>query len=711
MKERGAMVSADKLIHLLPAAGIPSGQRIEDHLSNVGQQQWWESRESARLWKGEPPSVAGTLSPRRHRRRPAQELATQPAQSNPDHPPGHRQRKQHRSRESVLPEQTAAIAARDAAARAADALAAIPPEEREPAGIITGALLDEQPEEDGIKRTFRRRAGITNPKSTVHGQQKSEYQRRFEGAPPTSFRKHRAHYHDLPASAPSQKLVTRTTPMTADTEYRRTYTYKEPKRRTVAVGTESAPIRDPTKAGLDGHGVDDTTDVQILPSSNTDRALESVYDHDYAWPVCMPRDTTARPMADHATAISDELPEVQPRPLPPPQVSEYRRSYAWPEPIIPTSTQDSTSGDDRVMHTPRNKHVFVGNPGETIKQVREYRRDNDVSSDGEGSDDGGADLQEENLDAFEQGYEEDTEDEAEEPQEGTQQQREVTRNVYRGMPRGGVDFADRSRSIQPQQVPRVSVPSKQPREPPAAYDHDDDASDAEEDEADGDSDAPAPRAYPALAPPSNRPERANAEHTSPSNDAVWQDAPLRQYPLGNDDLYEQGMTSSRSDMQDVYASEYSERFQNPANWSPLRPTTLMGDTDQADDVHEESNAHQVPTHLRPRVAVDVKLSSYEELRAKAEEYKARSHRCTITEFLGGLRDQQQALLARAKRFDAIRTAAGERRRGERDGPVRRVVPTSTTTKRNRNHVNVRNSVAMAEATLNRAAQRRNARRI
>lgn len=55
------MVAADKLIHLLPAAGIPSGQRVEDHLANVGQQQWWESRESARLWKDEQPSVAGTL--------------------------------------------------------------------------------------------------------------------------------------------------------------------------------------------------------------------------------------------------------------------------------------------------------------------------------------------------------------------------------------------------------------------------------------------------------------------------------------------------------------------------------------------------------------------------------------------------------------------------------------------------------------------------
>lgn len=41
----------------------------------------------------------------------------------------------HRSRQSVLPEQTAAtIAARETAANAAAALAAIPPEDREPAG-------------------------------------------------------------------------------------------------------------------------------------------------------------------------------------------------------------------------------------------------------------------------------------------------------------------------------------------------------------------------------------------------------------------------------------------------------------------------------------------------------------------------------------------------------------------------------------------------
>lgn len=134
--------------------------------------------------------------------------------------------------------------------------------------------------------------------------------------------------------------------------------------------------------------------------------------------------------------------------------------------------------------------------------------------------------------------------------------------------------------------------------------------------------------------------------------------------------------------------------------------------DQADDVHEGSNAHQVPTHLRPRVAFDVKLSSYQELRAKAEEYKARSHRCTITEFLGGLRDQQQALLARARRLDvptfrsSSKGARDELRGGGQTHSLQYKHVRSEGAGRSGGISGDRNSVSVAEETLVRATRRR-----
>ena len=47
----------------MPPAGKPTGMRFEERLLDVSQA--WEARESARVWQGEPPSVGGILSPER----------------------------------------------------------------------------------------------------------------------------------------------------------------------------------------------------------------------------------------------------------------------------------------------------------------------------------------------------------------------------------------------------------------------------------------------------------------------------------------------------------------------------------------------------------------------------------------------------------------------------------------------------------------------
>jgi len=56
------MAAAQRSIIELPPAGLPTGLRSEDHLNVVGQQQWWERRETG---SAQPRSVATALRPRR----------------------------------------------------------------------------------------------------------------------------------------------------------------------------------------------------------------------------------------------------------------------------------------------------------------------------------------------------------------------------------------------------------------------------------------------------------------------------------------------------------------------------------------------------------------------------------------------------------------------------------------------------------------------
>lgn len=224
--------------------------------------------------------------------------------------------------------------------------------------------------------------------------------------------------------------------------------------------------------------------------------------------------------------------------------------------------------------------------------MREYRRDGDAYSDGQGSDDDGAYMGEESADAFEQGYEEDTEDDAEVPQEGNPRAKAAMQNAPRGVQWGGLDLTRTASpppmhaSAQAAAVPRHrSVTRQHPytpheqRMPVAASD--DGPSDVEEDEVEEDEERPSFRgAAPAshgYNPGNNRGSDAGERGRGVgfTDAAAWQDAPLRQYPLDNG-MHEQGLASDRSDIVDPYASEYSERFQNPANWSPLRPAALMG---------------------------------------------------------------------------------------------------------------------------------------
>eukprot|EP00040_Diaphanoeca_grandis_P044152 m.11458 g.11458 ORF g.11458 m.11458 type:complete len:616 (-) comp8817_c0_seq1:304-2151(-) len=338
---------------LLPPAGLPTGLRSEDFLTRSGQQQWWESRDSDRLWRSERPSVAGCISPPRPQRRNHQNNQAHAAVTTPASA-----RAVNTNEIDVQPQQ---------------------PTGREKSmryelGLPSGNTADKRTE---YQIQYSTRPGVENESKPTNTQTADE-----------EYGKHRlrkAIYHD--AQSPYVSVYNKPPREELSTEYSRQFQFSPSKSRTVAVETDNnekintkwsserprpAPI---AKSKRDPH-------VRIPKHINR----ESTYVREFQWPTSMTRDTTAKPMASKATFVTeDALDTAELVKLFPFPETEYQSQYtAFAPSIADLKVEDFVP---RAADT-RKLRVNVGDPGQTRVMVKEYTPGERMEVDSNESDDG-----------------------------------------------------------------------------------------------------------------------------------------------------------------------------------------------------------------------------------------------------------------------------------------------------------------------------------